>query len=81
MISKFLLICLTLLFTACSPTKTQPSVNKKCFEKPNKGMCKALFFKYYFDEKDKKCKKFAWGGCGGNVPFHTLEECKTSCEK
>lgn len=81
MINKILFILVSLIFTACSHTKVEPTINKQCLEKPKSGMCKALFYKYYFDEKEGKCKKFAWGGCGGNIPFHTLDECKTSCEK
>ena len=42
--------------------------------------CEALLSipKFYFDEV-QECKEFTWGGCGGVVPFDTLEECQ-ECE-
>ncbi|MBU3014421.1 BPTI/Kunitz domain-containing protein [Poseidonibacter lekithochrous] len=80
MITKLSLILLALVFTSCASTKEVP-LPKKCFEKPNGGMCKAYFKKYYFDANDKKCKSFVWGGCQGNIPFNTLNECKSTCEK
>ncbi|GAB5539498.1 MAG: hypothetical protein Salg2KO_16010 [Salibacteraceae bacterium] len=49
---------------------------KACSEKPEAGPCEAIIPKYYYDSKTKRCREFEWGGCGGNVPFDTLEECK-----
>ena len=81
MISKITLIAIALLFSACATTTNTQSINKQCLEIPDAGMCKAYFKKYYFDVNDKKCKSFVWGGCGGNIPFNTLDECKSTCEK
>jgi len=53
--------------------------NESCFLKPDTGMCKAAFTKYYYDNKSMQCKKFIWGGCGGTIPFHSKYECKKSC--
>ena len=39
----------------------------------------AAFPRYYYDQNEKKCMKFIWGGCGGVVPFATMEECKNGC--
>ncbi len=25
--------------------------------------------------------QFIWGGCKGNIPFESLKECKSLCEK
>lgn len=44
------------------------------------GPCKANFPKYYYDMKDNKCKEFIYGGCDGEVPFETLEDCQKQCE-
>ena len=44
-------------------------------------MCKAMFIKYYFNTSSNKCEEFIWGGCGGNVPFKSLKECKQTCEE
>ncbi len=82
MISKIILIAVALLFSACATTTTKTqSINKQCLEIPNPGMCKAYFKKFYYDSKDEKCKSFVWGGCGGNIPFNTLDKCKSTCEK
>jgi len=53
----------------------------KCGLKPDAGLCKAYFPKYYYDKEEGKCKEFIWGGCDGVVPFQTLEECeKCDCK-
>lgn len=50
--------------------------SERCFLEPEAGPCKAYIPKYYYDTEVKKCKEFIWGGCGGVVPFNTLEECE-----
>lgn len=78
--SIFFTLC-AFVFSACS-VSTQPQTKaKECFEAPKTGLCKAYFEKYYFNQDTNKCKKFIWGGCGGNIPFHKLEDCQKACEK
>lgn len=79
-IKFLLLITLSILFTACS-NFTTTSLNEQCFEKPQSGKCRAYIPKYYFSVEDNVCKEFIWGGCGGNIPFKTLEACKSTCER
>lgn len=55
-------------------------IPESCYLEPDSGPCKASIPRYYFDQNDKKCKEFIWGGCDGVVPFITLEECQESCE-
>jgi len=74
------LTLLPMFFIGCSATK-EPQKSLKCQEKPSAGKCRAIFHKYYYDQNDKKCKSFIWGGCGGNVPFNTLDKCQETCEK
>lgn len=50
-----------------------------CALEPETGVCFAAFKRFYYDKKEKKCKEFTWGGCGGVVPFETLEACR-DCE-
>lgn len=50
-----------------------------CNEIPQTGPCKASISKYYFDNNTKECRSFIWGGCDGNVPFQTMNECSDSC--
>jgi len=52
---------------------------EKCRMKPDKGPCKAIFWKYYFNPKTKSCDEFLYGGCNGVVPFETREECQATC--
>jgi hypothetical protein len=54
-------------------------VPPNCTLEPESGVCLAAFKRYYYDNKEKKCKAFTWGGCGGVVPFETLEACR-DCE-
>lgn len=51
----------------------------QCFLEPETGPCYAAFQRYYYDQEDGICKEFTWGGCGGVVPFETLEECQKQC--
>ena len=78
-INKFVFtVILLTAFASCSTTK--PIVTDcNCDLKPDKGNCRAVITKYYFDKEDGECKEFIWGGCHGAVPFETLEECKV-CE-
>ncbi|NKI31718.1 proteinase inhibitor I4 serpin [Muricauda sp. DJ-13] len=46
-----------------------------CELEPEPGPCFAAIRRFYFDEVDQECKEFIWGGCGGTVPFETLDEC------
>ena len=60
-----------------TPQKADP----RCGLTPDPGPCKGLFQKFYFDPGQGKCRSFFHGGCQGVVPFETLEECQSRCEK
>lgn len=60
-------------------TAKSDSLGIRCNEKPDPGMCRAYMPRYYYDSTEKKCKEFIYGGCQGNVPFETLEECQRAC--
>lgn len=66
------LISLISLIGACN-NKDQC---EECTLEPDPGRCKAMFPKFYFDQDDKECKQFIWGGCEGVVPFDTMEDCE-----
>ena len=53
---------------------------KNCALEPDQGNCKASFTRYYYDQGEKMCKEFIWGGCGGTVPFDSMKECKACVE-
>ena len=79
---KIVIVLLPLLmFTACSSSSNNIELSKKCYEKGIKGKCRANFIKYEYNQEKSKCQKFIYGGCGGNVPFHTLDKCKKTCEE
>ena len=60
-----------------------PSADLNCIDPcgldPAGGFCRGYFKKYYFDENEGRCKSFVWGGCGGTVPFESLEDCQRKC--
>ena len=49
-----------------------------CTLVPDPGMCEAAIQKYYFNQETQQCEDFTWGGCGGVVPFDSLEECEAA---
>ncbi|XP_040067669.1 actinia tenebrosa protease inhibitors-like [Ixodes scapularis] len=63
--------------TRCNAT----SRKNICKMLPETGRCKASFRKYYYDSRDKTCKAFTWGGCGGNAnKFDTKSACEEHCK-
>jgi hypothetical protein len=72
----FLTVLLLLSLTQCKKDCTEVG---KCKLNPDTGACLAAFERYYYDKGEKKCKVFVWGGCGGVVPFNTLQECEKAC--
>lgn len=58
------------------PGEDDQMTTQYCGAKPDAGPCEASITKYYFDEASGSCKEFQWGGCQGNVPFHTLKDCQ-----
>lgn len=51
----------------------------RCQLEPDSGLCKGAIKKYYFDRKTKTCRPFLWGGCGGIVPFESMDNCEQEC--
>ena len=47
-----------------------------CTLLPDPGDCEAAIPAWYFDAELESCTQFTWGGCGGVVPFETLEDCE-----
>lgn len=54
--------------------------SEDCYLEPEKGPCNAAIPRYYYDPDKGECKEFTWGGCGGVVPFETMEKCTEQCE-
>jgi hypothetical protein len=49
-----------------------------CLLLPDPGECEAAIPAWYFDQDFQTCAQFTWGGCGGVVPFETLEDCEAA---
>jgi len=75
----------------CCPNARQKVIEKsehvddenadKCTLPPVVGMCRASIHRWHFDAKEKRCKVFLYGGCGGNKNnFATEEECENQCK-
>lgn len=74
---SWLVVALFLMINySCS---NDDSEQDRCTLNPDPGLCNAYFVKYYFNNETKKCEEFVWGGCGGVIPFDTMEEC-LACE-
>jgi hypothetical protein len=67
------------LMAGCASLTEINPVSSACALKPETGQCRAAFPKYYFDASTRSCRQFIWGGCGGVVPFETLEDCTQAC--
>ncbi|GIY83580.1 kunitz-type U19-barytoxin-Tl1a [Caerostris darwini] len=53
---------------------------RNCVDHPDTGLCRALFYKFYYDEETKSCHEFVYGGCGGNGnKFNSEKECLEHC--
>jgi hypothetical protein len=70
---------ITILILSLIGCKEDCIKSDNCSLEPETGMCMAAFPRYYYDKEEKECKEFTWGGCGGVVPFDSLEECKSAC--
>jgi len=72
-----------LAFSTCNRKSNSvtdvPKLHQNCAMKHKAGPCRMAIKRYYYDEKEKKCKEFIYGGCEGAVPFETLEACKKGC--
>ena len=75
MIRYLILICL--IFSGCKSMYP----DKRCRLKPDQGPCDGSIEKYYYDQVEKRCKPFMWGGCHGVVPFDFIEECEACIQE
>lgn len=56
------------------------AVEKSCSGEAETGLCRAYFPSWYYDTTSGTCKRFVYGGCGGNGNrYASEEECLQAC--
>lgn len=76
------IVALALMSVGCGGARTLRPGDQlpvSCLDEPDRGPCGASQVRFYYDYRDDRCKPFSYGGCGGNVPFETLERCLDFC--
>ncbi|XP_008122564.2 eppin [Anolis carolinensis] len=64
----------------CGNTCQVPEPHR-CRLPPVTGPCKAAMPRFYYNWGSKRCEKFIYGGCYGNLNrFETKEECERACK-
>ncbi|XP_048259060.1 BPTI/Kunitz domain-containing protein-like [Haliotis rufescens] len=51
-----------------------------CLQPVLQGQCQGYYDRYFYDHYSGTCRRFVYGGCGGNCNnFHTLQDCQFQC--
>ncbi|ORX89226.1 hypothetical protein K493DRAFT_305947 [Basidiobolus meristosporus CBS 931.73] len=67
----------------CNPEpkpKPGPDKLKSCYSPADPGPCRARIRSWHYNKFTQKCEMFLYGGCKGNVPFKSVEDCRQTCE-
>ncbi|VDM71546.1 unnamed protein product [Strongylus vulgaris] len=60
-------------------TVTTPRT-KECVGTAMRGPCSATVTRWYYDEREAKCRRFVYSGCGGNGNnYETEDACSQRC--
>jgi hypothetical protein len=52
----------------------------RCALQPSTGPCGSISFRWYFDSEQRRCRRFTYGGCGGNDnSFPDAVACMRAC--
>ncbi|XP_068425550.1 collagen alpha-6(VI) chain-like [Clinocottus analis] len=63
-----------------SPVLTDFVSKERCLLVQDQGGCQNYTMMWFFDNQQKECSRFWFGGCGGNENrFKTQDECETIC--
>ena len=80
-LSMHYLFAITLSISCLTLPVSAADLPERCLQVPDKGPCKAMIEKFFFDRQASRCKSYFYGGCGPVVPFDSLEECRQLCEE
>jgi hypothetical protein len=72
-------VFLLTLFAGVAVAK-EAQQSERCRLIPDKGPCKAMISKYFFDQSRQRCVEYFYDGCGAVVPFDDMASCQKSCE-
>ena len=81
---KTFVFALSALMAACGGSPegaalSSDSLPVSCLERPEAGSCRAAKPAFYYDYATDSCRQLLWGGCGGTVPFDSMEDCVSVC--
>ena len=80
-IRSLLPITVAALLAGCgsSPAGQGDGIHVSCLQEPDRGPCRGAKAGFYYDYRTDSCRRFLYGGCGGNVPFDTMQQCVKFC--
>ncbi|XP_019719267.1 collagen alpha-6(VI) chain isoform X3 [Hippocampus comes] len=62
------------------PRSTDASSTDPCLLGEDAGDCRDYAMMWFYDSEQRQCKRFWYGGCGGNANrFSTMEACQDAC--
>ncbi|XP_048258795.1 actinia tenebrosa protease inhibitors-like [Haliotis rufescens] len=73
------IVCLAVVAFLAGQSHQQSS-DEVCDLKPEVGFCRARKRRFFYDPGTQKCKRFIYGGCGGNANnFKSIADCEKTC--
>jgi hypothetical protein len=74
-----LIVAAPLAGCGSSPEGGDDLIHVSCLVEPDRGPCGGATPGFYYDFRSDSCMRFMYGGCGGKVPFATMEQCVETC--
>ncbi|VDI57985.1 tissue factor pathway inhibitor [Mytilus galloprovincialis] len=79
-----LLVCFCLIFVSVQAKMplfpALPEGTTMCQLPSDKGPCRAVIQRYFYNQRSSQCETFEYGGCAGNANnFESLSSCRRTC--